>query len=133
LRNHIKLTGLGKVYIAPVDVELAPHTVIEPDVVVVLKEHLEIMHYSRIIGAPDLVVEVASPSTARYDRHEKLNRYAQAGVSEYWIVNPVTQTLEILILENSSYQLLGVFKEQDAVRSKIVPTMADVRVSLFFV
>src|SRR5207245_10839761 len=66
LRTHIKLTGLGQVYIAPFDVELNPRTVVQPDVFVVLNPNLDKITESRIIGAPDLVVEVSSPGTVGY-------------------------------------------------------------------
>ena len=78
------------------DVHLADHTVAQPDVLYVSPERREILQ-DWIEGAPDLVVEVLSPSTARMDRLLKLNRYAEAGVREYWLVDPVARTIEILV------------------------------------
>ena len=66
------LSGLGRAFIAPLDVELSYGNVVQPDVFVLLNEHFDRITKSRIIGAPDLVVEVASPSTARHDLHAKL-------------------------------------------------------------
>ena len=78
------------------DVHLADHTVAQPDVLYVSPERQEIVQ-NWIEGAPDLVVEVLSPSTARMDRLLKLNRYAAAGVSEYWLVDPAVRTIEFLV------------------------------------
>jgi Uma2 family endonuclease len=54
-------------------------------------------------GAPDLVVEVLSPSTRIYDQREKARVYAQAGILEYWIVDPEARTVEVLALESDHY------------------------------
>ena len=85
LRTHIKLAGLGRVFMAPIDVDLGPKNVYQPDLVVILNAHLERVTEKKIIGAPDLVIEVTSPSTAAYDRLTKYEKYAQAGITEYWI------------------------------------------------
>ncbi len=86
LRTYIKLAGLGRVFPAPIDVELGRKNVFQPDVVVVLNEHLDRVKEKRIVGAPDLVVEIASQSTALLDRLTKYEAYARAGIAEYWIV-----------------------------------------------
>ena len=83
LRTNIKPTKLGRVYMAPFDVELAYDLVVQPDVLVVLNINLDRVLDSRIVGAPDLVVEVASPGTATRDRREKYDAYANTGVPEY--------------------------------------------------
>jgi Uma2 family endonuclease len=71
LLTHVETSGLGKIRIAPFDVELAPDVVVQPDVLVVLKANSDKITKTRIIGAPDLVIEVSSPSTVGYDRREK--------------------------------------------------------------
>ncbi len=131
LRNFVQMTGLGRVFIAPADVELSYKTVVQPDVFVVLNEHLDRMAGSRLIGAPDLVVEIASPSTARHDLREKQDAYARAGVAEYWVVTPGEQVIELLVLENGLYNSLGVFRSRAVLPSRIVPDM-PVRVEQFF-
>src|SRR6266566_8559280 len=109
LRIHIKLASLGRVFPAPIDVDLGPKNVFQPDVVVVLNTHLDRVAEKKIVGAPDLVVEVASPSTAAYDRLTKYDIYARSGVAEYWIVKPTSRTVEVLVLENREYRSLGLF------------------------
>ena len=73
---------------------------------------VEVRH-QEIVGPPDLVVEVASPSTAGCDRHQKQDTFARAGVPEYWIPDPILLTIEILRLgEDGKYVSLGVFSGQ---------------------
>ena len=132
LRDHLKQSKLGKVYIAPVDVELHPKTVVQPDVLVILTAHLERISASRVIGAPDLVVEVASPGTTGFDRRQKQDAYALAGVPEYWIVDPASHTVELLILENGAYHSLGIFQGQHTLPSTVVPDF-PVSVEQFFI
>ena len=97
LRTRIKLTRLGRVFSGPVDVVLEAKNVFQPDVVVVLNEHLERIQAKKIVGAPDLVVEIASYSTAVIDRLIKFEKYAQAGISEYGIVRPEKRTVEVVV------------------------------------
>ncbi len=87
---------------APSDVHLADHTVAQPDVLYVSPERRDIVQ-AWIEGAPDLVVEVLSPSTARTDRVLKLNRYAEAGVREYWLVDPVARTIEFRVSDGGRF------------------------------
>jgi len=131
LRNFVQMAGLGRVFVAPTDVELSYKNVVQPDVFVVLNEHLDRMAGSRLIGAPDLVVEIASPSTARHDLREKQDAYARAGVLEYWIVTPGEQVVEVLVLEDSLYRSLGVFHGHAILPSGIVPDL-PVKVEQFF-
>ena len=92
----------GEALVAPMDVHLADHTVAQPDVLYVSPERQEILQ-TWIEGAPDLVVEVLSPSTARMDRLLKLNRYAEAGVLEYWLVDPATRTIEFHVNDGEHF------------------------------
>jgi len=120
LVTHVEFAGLGRVFAAPVDVELAPDTVVQPDIVVVLSANLHRITPSRIIGAPDLVVEILSPGTAGYDRREKQDAYARSGVGEYWIVDPGAQTVELLTLDQGGYRSHGVFRGQARLPSSAV-------------
>jgi Uma2 family endonuclease len=123
LKLHVEFVGLGRVLAAPTDVELAPRdSPLQPDVIVVLNDNLRILESkTRIVGAPDLVVEVASPSTATYDRREKLDAYARAGVREYWLVDPYAQTVEVLYLEGGAFISAGAFHGGALLPSRVVP------------
>jgi Uma2 family endonuclease len=87
----------GKAYDSPIEVRLDDNNVFEPDVLYIKPDNLSITQQDekRIIGAPDLVVEVLSPGTAKYDRQEKYDAYEAHGVGEYWIVDPAHETIEV--------------------------------------
>ena len=95
-----------KVLAAPFDVCLNAKgddddTVVQPDIVVICD--MSILDKKRCNGAPDMVIEIASPSTSRHDRMKKLNKYLQTGVREYWIVDPEDKGVAVHILENGKY------------------------------
>lgn len=100
--------GLGHVLIAPTDVELSPHDVVQPDLVVVSAARASIVLPTHIRGAPDLLIEIVSPSSARLDRVLKKERYARAGVPEYWIIDPAQRVVERYILRAGEYELQPV-------------------------
>ena len=131
LTTHVQLAGLGRIYVAPLDVELAPDVVVQPDVLVVLNANLEVITPSRIVGAPDLVIEIASPSTAAYDRRAKQDAYAHGGVPEYWVADPATRTVEVMTLEQGAYRVVGVYQNQALLPSRVLPGL-PVRVAQFF-
>ncbi len=131
LTTHVYYRKLGKTFFAPFDVQLNEKTIVQPDVLVILNAHRERITESRIIGAPDLVVEILSPKTASKDRHEKRAAYEQAGVPEYWLVDPETRSVELLVLKEGRYQNLGAFRGKERVPSRIVPEL-PVEVEQFF-
>jgi Uma2 family endonuclease len=90
---------------APVDVQLSEHDIVQPDLVVILDAHRSIITRPKINGAPDLVVEIISPSSDQLDRKIKKDLYQEFGVPEYWVVDPLTQTLEQFVLCEGKYQL----------------------------
>ena len=104
-----------KVYPAPFSVRLSENeeTIFEPDIVVVCDESK--LTERGCIGAPDLVIEILSPSTARMDRILKLRKYREAGVREYWIVDPELDYLHVGVLKDGEF----VFAEYD--KDEIAP------------
>ena len=95
LNRMADATG-GLALLAPVDVILAVHSVVQPDLLYVSPARRAIVQ-ERLEGAPDLVVEILSPGSTRRDRGEKLALYLTSGVREYWIVDPVERQIEFLI------------------------------------
>lgn len=96
--------GLGEVYGGPVDVRLGAYTVLVPDLLFIRTERLAIYEERLVEGPPDLVIEVASPSTRDRDNVEKMAAFAEAGVPEYWLPDPETRTFRMLVLRNGIYQ-----------------------------
>jgi len=95
LDAHAEALDLGEVLGSPVDCLLSRYTVLEPDVVFVARDRAAIVRKKYIKGAPDLVVEVSSPSTAAIDRGRKLALYRRYGVREYWIVDLFARVVEV--------------------------------------
>lgn len=101
----------GEVFVAPFDVVLdahlsEPENIVQPDIMFVSDGRMDIVIEDNIQGAPDLVVEVLSNSTARYDRVGKMEVYAEFGVCEYWILDTDGQTLEIFDLTDERPSLV---------------------------
>lgn len=91
----VEANRLGEVFPGPVDVILAEGDYLEPDLVFVRSGRAGMVSDRGIEGAPDLVVEIASPSTAARDRGIKRDRYRRHGVPEYWVADPDERTLEV--------------------------------------
>lgn len=103
LYSAIELHRLGEVINSPVDVQLSPHDILQPDLVVVLVQN-RIITPTKVKGVPDLVVEILSPSSIEHDGVLKRRLYESVGVPEYWIVDPFEHTLLQLTLSADRYQ-----------------------------
>lgn len=120
LLDFTRKHDLGDVYVAPVDVVLSPHDVVEPDILYVSKARLGVVTEQNLQGAPDLVVEVLSESTARVDRTIKLKLYARFGVREYWLIDPLRLSAEIYRLGSESLEP-SKLQAHDALTSPLFP------------
>lgn len=108
------------VYPAPVDVRLHPHRIVQPDLVYVGPDRRSILADPALIeGAPDLIVEILSPSNRPYDLQVKYRVYAAAGVREYWVADPEFATLSIFVLRDGRYELEP--NEAGRARSVLLP------------
>ncbi|MBP90257.1 MAG: hypothetical protein CMJ64_26705 [Planctomycetaceae bacterium] len=103
LYNQIELKKLGVVFYAPVDLQLSDHDIVQPDLVVVLDDSIQIITPTKIKGVPQLVVEILSLSSDVNDRTLKKRLYEQSGIPEYWIVDPFDHILEQWVLEDGNY------------------------------
>ncbi|MFY9344100.1 MAG: Uma2 family endonuclease [Planctomycetota bacterium] len=92
LTTRIQDRGLGRVF-GDLDCELAAHDVVRPDLLVVLPAHYKRITKTRVIGTPDLVIEILSPGNAARGRHEKRLRYQAAGTPELWLVDERRRTV----------------------------------------
>ncbi len=113
--------NLGEVLIAPCGVRLPTQPVpVQPDILFVSAGRQDIVGEQYVEGAPDLVVEVLSPSNWLYDRNEKFQAYRTAGVQEYWIVDYRASTIEVFSLEEGAYALVGQFGSGEVAHSQLL-------------
>lgn len=110
----------GEVLFAPVPVRLWPGKYREPDVMVYLVDAAARLHEA-YGDPPDLVIEVLSPGTQHIDRGEKSLEYAQAGVREYWLVDPETESVQTFVLTEGHFTLAGHHTAGQEVRSALLP------------
>jgi len=122
----------GQVFDAPVDVQLGNHDIVEPDLVYVSNARRSLLTPRRIVGAPDLVVEILSPSTERNDRERKLSAYDRFGVVEYWIVDPDAGTIIVHARDAADRLVAGpTFTGSDVLVSALLPGFAAPLVEVF--
>jgi Uma2 family endonuclease len=105
LSQYIKQRDLGKLFHAPIDLILESTSVLQPDLLFVSKARQQIITERAIEGAPDLVVEILSPTTSRTDRVTKAQIYSRHSVPAYWIVDTEREAIEIYRLEADGYRL----------------------------
>ncbi len=119
--NFVKDNGLGKVYYSPIDVVLSEDVVLQPDIVFVSKGRMDIIGEKAIMGSPDLVVEIVSPTTIRRDTVVKKEIYGTFGVKEYWLVYPDERAIEVWALgEGGRYELYSFAEKDGKVKSEVL-------------
>jgi Uma2 family endonuclease len=131
--THQTISGLLTVYLfgvaarsggraldAPTDVVLDDHTILQPDLLYVRKERRSIIQ-KRVVGPPDLLIEILSPHNSRRDRVDKLGIYAEYGVAEYWIVDPIERQFDFLINRGGKYEVQP--QQDDHYASPICPEL----------
>ena len=114
-----------KVFIAPLDVKLSGEeddkkefNVVQPDIMVVCDK--EKIKERNILGAPDLVIEILSKSTAQHDRLTKLNLYQNFGVKEYWIVSPEEKNISVFLLNDENVYTIKAYYLDDKIKINVL-------------
>ncbi|HHT9121020.1 MAG TPA: Uma2 family endonuclease, partial [Candidatus Hypogeohydataceae bacterium YC41] len=120
LMRYVKEKKLGRIYDAPFDVILSEEDVVQPDIIFISKEHLSIVKKEGIRGAPDLVIEILSPTTADRDKVTKLTLYGKYGVQEYWIVDTNKEEIEIYTLKARRLRLAEKYRSEDILKSPLL-------------
>ena len=115
--SFVEENDLGWIFDAPFDVLFTDTEVVQPDLLFVSKEREHVITPANIQGAPDLIVEVLSPSSVRRDWSYKRELYASHGVREYWIVDPVHQIVSVMLLQDGELKIVGTYTEGDTVTS----------------
>jgi Uma2 family endonuclease len=124
LEDFVSSRNLGEVLPTPLDivVQQNPVRTRQPDLLFVRAENVLILEkqQDRLEFAPDLVIEVLSPSDSVSELLKKLNDYHRIGVKEVWLVNPLAKTVEVLAWRRDDWELVGVFGETGTVRSRVL-------------
>ena len=120
LNNFNSKINFGDIYPSPVDVYFEEYETYQPDIVFVSKERSQILKETKIEGAPDLVIEILSESSAYYDLKHKKNIYEKYGVKEYWIVDPIDKSVEIYENKKEKFDLIEQKKSNGTIKSKIL-------------
>jgi len=111
---------IGMIYHAPIDVYFEEKETYQPDIIFITKERLPIIEHAKINGAPDLVVEILSPSTGYYDLKKKARTYARFGVKEYWVADPEDKSIEVYKGQEEKFVLDQRVEEEGKIKSLIL-------------
>jgi Uma2 family endonuclease len=120
LRLLVNESGVWCIYIAPFDVVLSNTEVVQPDLMLISSERSHIITEDNIQGAPDLVIEVLSPTTAERDRTYKRTLYARHGVQEYWLVDTDARTIEVLRLGEQGFEHVATYRQGQTLVSPLL-------------
>lgn len=121
LDNYAIQTQSGEMFYAPLDVVLDDNNAYHPDIFFIKKERSFLLDTKEqvVIGAPDLVIEILSKSTAVYDKGFKKGNYERNGVREYWLIEPKNKSVEVYALTQQRYELMA-YQEETGVVSSII-------------
>ena len=123
--NFLK-KNIWRVFVAPNDVRLIRNlddkkvlTVVQPDICIICDPNKRDSRGCNWV--PDLIIEILSPGTSRKDVKDKFELYEEAGVSEYWIVDPLENLTDVFVLQNNKYQLVKKYVSDDLVKVNLFP------------
>lgn len=127
-----------EVFFAPFDVRLLVdnkqdeeiYNVVQPDLSIVCDQ--EKLDDKGCNGAPDMIIEILSPASVKLDRWKKYQLYEKAGVKEYWLVDPVNESVEIHLLIENQYKFHGVFTKDDTISVTVLPGL-ELKLNQIFV
>ncbi len=111
----------GLVVLSPMDVRLDEENIFQPDLLYISEDRKAELVQDRVSGAPDLVVEILSPSTAYYDLRQKKDFYERYGVKEYLIVDPLSKYAEVYILKNEKFILHQKERQNGTINLNTLP------------
>lgn len=130
LDRYIADRDLGDLFFAPIDLYLADINVFQPDFIFMAIDSQAHIKKDGIHGGPELVIEILSPSTAKFDLGHKKSVYARCGVLEYWIVDPETRSVTVFDFEKSAEEPSAKLEETSALTSSLFPgleiSLADI-------
>ena len=131
LKLFVEKNDLGKIFIAPLDVVLSKFDVVQPDITFISKQRYHIVKSTHLEGAPDLVVEIISPGSAKRDRIIKRKIYALHGVKEYWLVHPEKEQVQVLRREKGDFQRMADLNREDVLTTPMLSGLEIPLVNIF--
>ena len=131
LSMFVREHDLGRVYFAPTDVVFTDTDVVQPDLLFISNERRHIRTQANIQGAPDLIVEIMSPSSSSLDWGYKRELYALHGVREYWIIDPTNRIVSVLALQDSALEVEQTLTEDNTAHSTMLEGF-DIKVADLF-
>ncbi len=122
MSSHVRRNKLGVALMAPFDVILkeGDETAVQPDLLFIRQDRRDIIKSNWVEGAPDLVVETISPRREAIDRERKFKKYAEAGVGEYWILDPQAKTIDVWVRRGESLVQLDTFGLGGSASSEVI-------------
>lgn len=127
LTRFVEDNNLGEVFNAPYDVYLDEQNVVQPDILFISRERLDIIGEKNVLGAPDLIIEIISENNAYRDMVQKKRLYAKFGVKEYWIVIPKEGMVELYTLKDNLFHLYKTYQQDTLLES---PYLKDFKINL---
>jgi Uma2 family endonuclease len=132
IANYLFENKIGEIFASPIDVFLDDFNAFQPDLLFIPNENQHFVTDDGIIGVPDLIIEIISPSSVLRDRIDKKNVCERLKVKEYWIIDPQNQEIEIYSEENGRYELLsGVTMFEGKLKSNILEGLSISLTELF--
>jgi len=131
LRSYLERNPAGELYDAPFDVFLGEHAVFQPDILFIANNRRSILTDEGAEGAPNLVIEVLSESTAHLDRQTKRKVYAASGVDELWLVDPEAKTVELFLLQKNAERPEASYRSNDSFESPCFPGLRILLTDVF--
>jgi len=121
LNSYLTTHPIGKYYFAPLDVYLSDHDVVQPDFLFVTNARLNILAEDGLHGAPDLAIEVLSPSTAQIDKKSKRILYARHGAKELWLVDPLLLQIQVYDFARDTAKPVRLVEENETLSTPLLP------------
>ena len=120
LCNFVKKNKLGEVFDAPCDIVFSDVDVVQPDIVFISNKNKRIITEKNVQGPPDLVIEIISETTRKMDKVIKRRLYEKFGVKEYWIIDPVVDSLEVYKPTQEGYKKIAEYEKGDKFSSELL-------------
>ena len=129
LRQH---PGTGQVFLSPFDVVFTKWDVVEPDLLFIAKDQVDILTEKNVQGPPALVTEIASPGTRKRDEGVKLRLFDRGGVQEYWLVDPESNRVRVWRRQPSeSFTRVSDLSREDQLTTPLMPQLTIPLMQLF--